>query len=477
MSAQPASSRKKTQGRQRRPLSASRVPEHKILRIGVIHNGRIIEERLIPAGQAVTVGDHPKCTVVIPPGSVPAKRFELFAQKGGRYSLQFTTKMHGKVSIGDKIVTLATVGKKGQAKKHGSYYALQLSERNRGKVYVGDYTVLFQFVAPPPQPRRVRRSDFRAWRWEDVDWVFMAIILLSALLHAAALIWIESQPPAKKLRLEDFPDRFVKLMLPPDPTPADIQASDDGEGLGADKPDEPEPGPAEDSSAGSADAGEENPEPVESAADRQARLEGEVSSVGLLALLGTTGESSRGDAVADLLSDAGSLSEDVGAALAQSSGVAVARRDADQAGLRGGGGGDEAASGGELGEAGGGSGGSVEAAAVELKGNVGTGSADISSSPEDQASISSTMKKYLGRVRQCYERELKSDPDLGGKVTLSFDIAGGSGNVSSVGVVGNTTNNAELGDCIKKVVQRIRFNPPPEDDVEVGGYPFVLSRQ
>jgi hypothetical protein len=475
MSAQPASSRK-TQGRQRKPLSASRVPEHKILRIGVIHNGRIIEERLIPAGTPVTVGEHPKCTVVIPPGAVPAKKFELFAERAGGYALQFTTKMHGKVSIGDKIVTLATLGKKGQAKKKGTYYALQLSERNRGKVYVGDYTVLFQFVSPPPQPRRVRSSDFRAWRWEDVDWVFMAIILLSALLHTAALIWIESQPPAKKLRLEDFPDRFVKLMLPPDPKPAEVKVTEDGDGPGADKPAEPEPGPAETQNDGAADAGEDTPEPVESAEARQSRLEEEVSSVGLLAVLGTTGKSSRGDAVADLLSDAGSLSEDVGSALANSSGVAVARRDADQAGLRGGGGGDEAASGGELGEAGSTGGGTVTAAAVELKGNVGTGTAEMSSSPEDQATISSTMKKYLGRVRQCYERELKSDPDLGGKVTVSFDIASGTGNVSGTSIVGNTTGNAGLGECIKKVVQRIRF-PAPEDDVEVGSYPFVLSRQ
>ncbi len=475
MSAQPASSRKKSQGK-RRPLSASRVPEHKILRIGVIHNGRIIEERLIPAGQPVTVGDHPKCTVVIPPGSVPTKRFELFAQKGGRYSLQFTTKMHGKVSIGDKIVTLATLGKKGQAKKRGSFYALQLSERNRGKVYVGDYTVLFQFVTPPPQPRRVRSADFRAWRWEDVDWVFMAIILLSALLHTAALIWIESQPPAKKLRLEDFPDRFVKLMLPPDPVPVETKDTD-GDGPGQTEEATPEPGQGEDEGQEAADAGEETQEPVESAAERQARLEEEVSSVGLLAVLGTTGNSSRGEAVADLLSDAGSLNKDVGEALQGSSGVAVARSEADQAGLRSGGVGDGAASGGDLGEAGSTDGGAVVAEKVELKGHVKAEKADLAAGSSEGQVVATSIKKYLGRVRQCYERELKSDPDLQGKVTIAFEIEGGQSGASAVTVAGNTTGNQTLGECIRKVVQKVRFNPPPSDDVEVAGYPFVLARQ
>jgi TonB family protein len=383
--------------------------------------------------------------------------------------------MHGKVSVGDKIETLATLGKKGQACKKGSFYALPLSERNRGKVYVGDYTILFQFVAPPPQPLRRRNSDFRGWRWEDVDWVFLAIMLLSALLHTAGVIWIESQPPPKRLRLEDFPDRFVKLMLPEDPPPPVESPKDDGDGdeVASDEPDE---APTS-SDKPEEPAGEEPDEPVESAEDRQTRLEEEVSSQGLLAIIGTAGDTKSGSAVADLLSDAGSLSADVGSALANSAGVKVARHDADQAGLRGGGGGDAAASAGELGGAGGGPGGTVEVKQVELKGSVKTGSADIvSSSPEDTTSVARTMKRYTGRVKQCYEKELKGNPDLAGKVTVSFDIDT-SGNVSGVAIAANTTGNSALADCIKNVVKRIRFVPPPEDEMEVAGYPFILARQ
>lgn len=475
MTAQPTSSKPTPTPQSKRAPPAKRVPDTKILRIGVIHNGRIIEERLVPAGNAVTVGEHPKCTVVIPPGAVPSKRFELFSQRGGQYTLQFTEQMHGKVSVGDQIVTLATLGKKGGAKKRGPAWALQLNDRNRGKVYVGDYTVLFQFVTPPPQPRRARSADFRAWRWEDIDWIFLAVTLLSALVHTAAVIWIESLPPPGKLRLEDFPDRFVKLSLPKESEPTETHATEEGAGEGeaeAAAPEEPAPG---EGGAG-ADEGEESTEPVETAEERQARLEEEVSSKGLLAVFGTTGKSSRREAVADLLSDAGSLSADVGTALAGSSGVAIARHDGDQAGLRGGGGGDAAAGAGDLGGAGGGAGGTAVKDAVELKGKVDTGAAEMSSSPEDQATVSSTMKKYVGRVRQCYERELKSNPDLAGKVTVSFEIST-AGTVSGVDIAGNTTGNAELGECIKNVVARIRFNPAPAADVSVGGYPFILAKQ
>jgi outer membrane biosynthesis protein TonB len=476
MAGQVASSRRKqSAGRNRQPPSR-RAPEHKILRIGIIHNGRIVEERLIPAGQGVSVGDSPKCTVVISDSKLARKKFDLFTEKQGRYALNFTTQMHGKVSVAEQIETLAKLAERGVARKRSDHFSLHLNDRNRGKVYVGDHTILFQFVTPPPQPARQRSKDFHSFNWGEVDWVFLAILLLSALLHTAGVIWIESQPPPKQLRLEDFPDRFVRMLLPEDePEPVAEEVVDapvTDEGAGEDATPAPEvAAEPEESGGGEEDAPEE---PAESAEDRAERIADEASSKGLLALIGTTGDSSTGDAVADLLSDANSLSDDVGAALANSSGVAIGRRDSDQSGLRGGGGGDGAAGDAGVGAAKGGKGGSVEKKKTEIKGTIKTGAADISSSPEDQQSIAKTMKRYTGRIKQCYERQLKSDPDLKGKVSVSFEI-GTDGNVSGVGIEENSTGNAELATCIKREVGRIRFVPPPEDDVEVAGYPFILA--
>jgi len=216
-----AATKGKKGGASRRRQPTRRVALGKILRIGIIQSGRIVEERLIPAETSVTVGDHPKSMVVISGADLPNKKFELLAAKGSNYTLQFTDKMHGKVARKGEIHTLASLSSKGPAKKKGAWYSLPLSDDNRGKVYVGDYTVLFQFVTPPPQPARQRRSDFRALRWEEIDWLFLAILLVSALLHTATVIWIESQPPPKKFSLDDLPDRFVKLVLdeevPPPP--------------------------------------------------------------------------------------------------------------------------------------------------------------------------------------------------------------------------------------------------------------------
>jgi len=473
MGAQRASSKGRNKGLNRRGgASAGRAPSEKILRIGVIHNGRIIEERLIPAGTPVTVGEHQKNTLVIPPGAVPGKRFELFSCSAGRkgYSLRFTTQMHGKVALGGTVETLASLGPK--AKKRSTYFELALRPGNRGKIYVGDYTFLFQFVTPPPQPVRPRTQDFRAWRWDDVDWIFLALLLLSTLLHTAAVVWIESHPPPNRTRLEDFPDRYVKLLLnkPDEPTPAPEpeEAATSDQTVDTSETEEPEAEAPEPEKV-------EEPEdsgPSETEEEKDARLEEEVSSKGLLAVIGTTGKSSSAQKVKDLVGDAGNLSDDVGRALAESSGVKVARRDADSAGLRSGGGGDGAASTGELGKAGAGTGGKVEKKKTEIKGKVKASGAEIAGAA-DTKSIQGKIRRYNGRIKACYERELKTNPDLAGKLRVAWEIDT-TGRVSGVEILSNTTGNAELASCVKKEVKKFRFGEQ-DDDIVVEGYNFVLS--
>jgi outer membrane biosynthesis protein TonB len=461
----------KKRKRTRKHTPTRRAVLGKILRIGIIQSGRIVEERLIPAETAVTVGDHPKCTVVISGAQLPSKRFELFANRGGKYCLQFTEKMHGKVAQAGEISTLASLASTGKAAKKGSWFSFPLAEDNRGKVYVGDYTVLFQFVTPPPQPARRRSADFRPFRWEEVDWLFLGVLFVSALLHTATVIWIESQPPPKEWSIEDIPARFVKLVIPEEEKDEPVEEESDAEGEG-DKEDakedesaeeEPEEAPAE-----------KAPEPQETAEERRARQEALVQSSGLLAILGTMGTSSSGDAVADLLSDG--LSSDAGSALANSTGLAVGRRDDAGSGLRSGGGPGGAASIGDLGgTGGGGAGGSLQKKQKKLKAKIQTGAADFGTASQgDTKSIKKILKRYTGQVKACYERQLKNDPDLGGKVTVSFVIQT-NGKVADAEILVNTTDNVPLENCILKVIRKIRVSGDLEEDIAVESYPFIFS--
>jgi outer membrane biosynthesis protein TonB len=453
-----------------RPAPA-RVPEAKILRIGIIHGGRIIEERLIPAGQSVSVGEHPKSTLVVKGAPLPAKKFELFTARGSVYTLRYTDKMHGKIAVGDQVVTLAALASKGTAKTRGNLAELTLDSGNRGKIYVGEHTFLFQFVVPPPTPARARSSDFRGWRWEEVDWIFLGVLLLSALLHTAAVVWMESQPPPKKMRLEDLDPQFRQLVIPKEPEATPPPEATAGKSDEATPEEVAEATPEATPGAESAPEAEKPPELSEE--EKRAQLEKQVSNTGLLALIGTAGEAGSSSAVSDLLSNSSSLSDDAAQALRDSSGVAIASRDVAKGGLRGGTGGDDAAGIGDLGGAGGDKGG---AAAKEVKVPQAVLQDDVEiASSEDAQSVRATMKRYNGRIKACYEKELKTNPELVGKVTVSWVITT-SGSVQDASLVSNTTNNGELASCILREVGRIKFPEPPED-IDVDGYSWTFSSQ
>src|SRR3954452_19092550 len=124
----------------------------KVLRIGLVQGGKVIEERVIKQRTHVTIGPSEKSMFVVPSQNVPPN-FRLFELVGSDYHLNFLDGMSGRVALQTGISDLAAL--RGQAKKtaQGSYQ-IKLSEEARGKVVIGETTFLFQFVAPPPvQPK------------------------------------------------------------------------------------------------------------------------------------------------------------------------------------------------------------------------------------------------------------------------------------------------------------------------------------
>ena len=87
------------------------------------------------------------------------------------------------------------------------------------------------------------------------------------------------------------------------------------------------------------------------------------------------------------------------------------------------------------------------------------------------ARIKSIISERIPQVRACYERELKRNSQLEGKVTAVWTITPG-GLVRSVRIKKNTTSSSALGPCIKKAVAKWRFPASSSSsDVE---YPFVF---
>ena len=121
----------------------------KVLRIGVIHSGKIVEERIIRKRETVAVGQSEKNHFVLP-GTKLGPRFEMFVLRGQDYFMQFTDDMDGRVSTPAGVQDFRTLRESGQAKRQGAAWLFPLSDQSRGKVTVGESTLLFQFVTPPP---------------------------------------------------------------------------------------------------------------------------------------------------------------------------------------------------------------------------------------------------------------------------------------------------------------------------------------
>lgn len=164
-------------------------PRQRILRIGVLLGGKIVEERLIRERTPVTIGQSMRNTFSIPIEGLPLE-FTLFAlDDKGRYSLRFLPRMDGRLSdSGGEVNTLDALRARG-AINHGDYYQIALSDSARGKLSLGDLTILFQFVTEPPrQPKPMLPVSVRGTFADRFDPRLTVIMAASIILHFVIVI-------------------------------------------------------------------------------------------------------------------------------------------------------------------------------------------------------------------------------------------------------------------------------------------------
>jgi hypothetical protein len=259
----------------------------KILRIGIIQNGKIVEERLVRKRENVTVGQSTKNTFVVPASNHLPRTFVLFELTPAGYALNFTDAMDGRVSLGEQVVALPALRQGGKAQRKGDLWHLMMNDRSRGKVVIGDVTVLFQFVTPPPvQPRPQLPPSVRSSLLQNLDWLLVAVVGASFLLHFGFVIYLRNIDWPRKPDIEELPDRFVQMIVPPkkiEEKKPEVAAKveDKGEKKSQDKGKGGPKGPAK-------------PRDLEAearaAAERRARLAADVQKMGVLKLLGAKGE-------------------------------------------------------------------------------------------------------------------------------------------------------------------------------------------
>lgn len=433
----------------------------KVLRIGVLQNGRIVEERLIHKRQAVTMGEAARNVIVLPENEALGSSFKLFDLSGNRYVLGFAESSKGRVSVRDQVQDLSMLRSSGKAKKSGDHYALEVEEGTRGKVSFGDVTVLFQFVDPPKAPAPlVLPAAMRSNPLRDIDSTFASAFGVATVLFVAAIAYLRTVPIPEITELSQIEDRFVKMIAPEYTKPkvedkgTDVKkAETKTEEKKAEKKEEK---PAEDNEAAKQ--------------ARKKEIQQKVGNKGVLAILGTLGKGTAKGAVADVFGDGKAVAGDLEGAFAGLGGIEVAT--GNNTTSRGGTGSGTSASIGGLATSGSGKVGLSEKSEARV-GNVQSAAPEVDGGSLDPGAIAKVVKSRLTAVKECYERELKRNPQLAGKVVIRFTIED-DGRVSNVAVEEQTLGDPNVGSCIVSRFERFRF-PKPDGGAVTVSYPFIFS--
>ncbi len=153
----------------------------KVLRIGIVQGGRLVEERIVKHRTSVTVGDGETAMFSVPgePG-----RFELFERAGDDYWLNLRDEMHGRIALDGAIYDLQDVRGSRRAERRENVTRIRLTDDARGRIVLRETAILFQFVSPPPaQPRPQLPLSAKMELSRSIDWRLTIIAAFSFLLH------------------------------------------------------------------------------------------------------------------------------------------------------------------------------------------------------------------------------------------------------------------------------------------------------
>lgn len=431
----------------------------KLLRVALIQSGsKITEDRTLKRRASVTVGQNATNTIVVPVSNLPPS-FTLFEVVNDQYSLVFAKDMEGKVNATGTEMSLAQAISSGTAKARGDKYVLALNDGSKGRVVLGEVSLLFQFVAPPPEPPKAELpAEVRGNFFKQIDQFFFLVLSTSLVLHFSGATFIACQPPVeeRELTLEELPDRFVKAMMPVEvKPPPKTEVADNGKKEEA----------KEEKKEVAEKKGDKAPS---SNAEKKAALEAKVARSGLLKVIGSAGGAG---AFEDVLGGSNGVG-DVASALSGASGVGVATADALASGPKGGAAGSAAGIG-ELGTSGGGNVALAEKGNATVKGGVSLAAPEVESADVDREKLAAYVRARKSAIQGCYEKELKRNPSLKGKVVVRFNITP-SGRTSDIDVEENTLGNEAVASCIKTTIRGWVFPFKPDSDVPVA-YPFVFA--
>ncbi|MFU8805102.1 MAG: AgmX/PglI C-terminal domain-containing protein [Bradymonadaceae bacterium] len=309
------------------------------------------------------------------------------------------------------------------------------------------------------------RGPFRG-----LDHRLLAIVVMSALVHITALLWIERQPPRQ---MDTFSyealNRYVTFPKPE--VEVEEVAVEDGAGEAVDESAEPEEHGVASKEPDVEDAGD-SPEDEEGG---ELSMVDEVQKGTILEAFGRPGE--EGSVMSSMLdhADSGEL------ALAFSESSKIAHGSASSTIRPQGGGGNAGHAGTAVGGVnlpGGGNAantrvdtGRREETRVKSLFQIPEREIARPSGPVDMRAILAVLRRHQAAIQHCYDRHLTRFPESQGRLLVAFTV-GQNGRVSNVNIESDGVGG-QVGQCVSRIIRRIDFKMRLESEATMR-MPFVF---
>lgn len=425
----------------------------KVLRVGLVMGGKVMEERVIKERTHVTIGPSEKSTFVTPGKNVPSN-FRLFELVGNEYVLNFMDNMTGRLAQKSGVTDLADL--KLQAKTttvgNATVYQAPLTDDARGKVVVGDTTFLFQFVAAPVVAVKIQMPvSVQGGFGTSIDWSTTIIAAFSFLLHFGLVGTIYSDwldpPVSNEFDVAQLLESIKNLPAPP-PVEEPKETADTATPTPqAEAPKTPTPAAKAESGGKVSDT-------------RAAQISNELQQLDLqmLGALNSMGDATqgvleRGDVPMGLFDNAAASSAGA-SALGGMGGLNLG----DSGGaVRPGAAGNSLANIGDTQAAAGAA--SAGGATKTVKGPTGSANVGGAAVTGNVANAQSVVAGMGAGFRRCYNRGLQTDPTMKGSVRITARI-GPNGEVLSASPSGGGGLSGEVIGCVVSRVQSAQFAPP-----------------
>ena len=429
----------------------------KQLLVKIEQSGKVSHRRLRKRDR-LTIGQHPNNDVTIYGEHFP-KRHDLFTRKNNHFQLNLNKHMRGEVHAGESRLSFHDMIAHQLLPLKKDSFTYPITEGKKGIIVAGDAKITFQFVDGTQEAAQAF-PKFKGYSWiyatfKDLgrDLPFKIILILMIVLHVFILRYMNTLPTdiTTQVNAIRVPERLAKIIVKNRP----VGFID------------------EDSTVR---RGREDAEETDIASKAKKGSEAPPERQGILGLLTGVGGREQSSSLADFLLDKGLVKE-----LDE-----VMSTTALQIGRSNGKAGDDlnyliAAS-----EAGGGiedilgNLDQVESVSFGEKGRIsvdrigsltGTGTG-LGKRSED--SVRRVMLNYTGRLTYIYNKYLKHNPDLGGKMVVEVVIAA-SGAVSSIKLLSSSLNKPEFEREILNFVRKWKYEAIDQGTVTVT-YPLVFNK-